>query len=187
MHAILCTVHVRDIDLQVVLRSIDLARADVQPTTPARCMHRMVRATPDFYYSNYDAKVARGAAPCSSPCTAHAQGLRGPRAEAAHDGPVTNTFSHWTIVCGLDETQRQGVLSVHLCHVSSCRAGRPGPPRAAGYIVTRSYSWIRQFADTSLHPAGRASCKKPLGAPDQSLVVVIRESCASHCLSNSCI
>ena len=27
--------------------------------------------------------------------------LRGARAEAAHDGPLTNPFSKWTIVCRL--------------------------------------------------------------------------------------
>eukprot|EP01043_Picozoa_sp_COSAG02_P052702 COSAG02_NODE_5720_length_4097_cov_87.890445_1_plen_85_part_10 len=53
------------------------------------------------------------------------------RSSDKHLFSVTNTFSHWTIVCHLDETQRQRVLSVHLCHVSSCRAGRPGAPRAA--------------------------------------------------------
>ena len=29
---------------------------------------------------------------------------------------------------------------------------------------------------------GRASCKKPLAAPDRAQVVVLRERCASHCL-----
>ena len=91
-------------------------------------------ATPDFYYSNYDAKVARGAAPCSSPCTAHAQGLRGPRAEAAHDSPVTNPPFLTGPSCAAS-TKRSGNVCLACTSATSAAVARAGRARRARQVT----------------------------------------------------
>ena len=63
--------------------------------------------------------------------------LRGARAEAAHDGPVTNPFSNRTIVCGLAGGGLGGVLSVHLARPPAPRFGDRG--HANKYLLGSPY------------------------------------------------